>query len=341
MRGGAFGALWLLAACLVCRVAAAQDPAGSSGPEAQPEDATTRGRAAFQRGIKLARDEQWSDALSAFEEAAAARDAPLIRFNIGYCERALGRYVAARKTLRRVLAEPAGLDATQLDDAKAYLAEFDRILVRVSVRLAPAVAALTIDGRSLVPDDGAPGSYLALGQAGPGEPMNRSAFVVALDPGAHVFRATRAGHEDALVNRSYRPGESTVLDLQLDLLPATVALRSEPRQAIVTLDGRELGVSPLDLQRGAGSYTLEVARQGFETYRATLDLQPGQHVELTAKLNPHTEPLTKRWWFWTGAAVVVAGGVLLTYAATRPTPQPPPYDAGSSGWLVRAQSTGY
>jgi tetratricopeptide (TPR) repeat protein len=337
MRGGGLAsAPWLLAACLFGRYAAAQD-ASAPTESAQPGDATARGRSAYQRGITLAHDEHWSDALSAFEEAAAARDAPLIRFNIAYCERALGRYVAARNGLRRVLADPTGLDATQIDDAKAYLAETERLVVRVAVRLEPAAASLAVDGRSLVPDEGDAGAYLALGRGGDGDPMNRADFVVVLDPGAHLFRATRTGHEHALVNRSYRDGDSAALDLRLDLLPATVALRSDPAQSIVTLDGRELGVSPLDFQRAAGSYKLEVERRGFETYRATLDLQPGQHVDLTAKLNPYTEPLTKKWWFWGGTAVVVAGGALLTYALTRPAAQPPPYDPGNTGLLLHTQ----
>jgi hypothetical protein len=332
-RGALVSALLVLAVGPVGRTARAQDPSAPSGSSTTREDATSRGRTAYQRGIALAHDGQWSDALASFQEAAAARDAPLIRFNVAYCERALGRYVAARRTLRPVLTDPAGLDSTQLEDARAYAAEFDRIVVRVSVRLDPAAASLTVDGRSLVPDDAEPGAYLALGPAGDGQPLDRPSFLVLLDPGAHVFRATRPGHEAALLNRSYRAGEGATVDLHLDLLPATVALRSEPSQAIVTLDQRDLGVAPLDFERAAGSYKLEVARQGFETYRATLDLQPGQRVELTAKLNPYTEPLTKKWWFWTGIAVAVAGGAALTYALTRPTPEPPPYQAGTSGWL--------
>jgi hypothetical protein len=309
--------------------------AGHPPPSGDP---TARGRDAYQRGIQLARDEQWGDALAAFEEAAGARDAPLIEFNIGYCERALGRYVAAQRTLRRVLRDPGGLASTQIEDAHAYLAEFDRILVRVSVRLDPAIASLTVDGRSLLADDQAPDTFLAgLGRPGIEEPMNRSAFVLLLDPGAHVLRAARSGHEAALVSRSYRPGDEASLDLHLDLLPATVAIRSDPGQAVVTLDRREIGVAPLEFQRAAGSYKLEVERRGYESYRATLDLQPGQRVDLTAKLNPYTEPLTKKWWFWTAAGVALAGGAALTYALTRPGPQPPQYDSGSAGWLVHAQ----
>ena len=58
---------------------------------------------------------------------------------------------------------------------------------------------------------------------------------------------------------------------------------------------------------------------------------------MTARLNPYKEPLTKKWWFWTGTAAVIAGGALLTYALTRPSPTPPPYNPGSANWLVHAQ----
>ena len=56
--------------------------------------ATVRGREAFGRGLALARQEQWGEALVAFEQAAAARAAPVVDFNIAYCLRALGRYVS-------------------------------------------------------------------------------------------------------------------------------------------------------------------------------------------------------------------------------------------------------
>src|SRR5689334_19832228 len=89
--------------------AAADPPPGSAEPQAPVDAATERGRRAYLDGIKLAKAEQWGDALVAFEEAAAARDAPLVQFNIAYCQRALGRYLAARETTRRVLKDPTGL----------------------------------------------------------------------------------------------------------------------------------------------------------------------------------------------------------------------------------------
>ena len=330
------------AARAVCALVAASLVAASSPVRAQPaapaaDDATTRGRNAVLRGQQLARDEQWGDALAAFQEAAAARDAPLVQWNIAYCERALGRYVAARKTLQIVASDPTGLDPSQVDDTKAYLAEFERVIVHVAVQLDPPNAVVTVDGRPLVEGE-AKDVYLGgVAPAGVGAALGKSAFTVLLDPGAHLFRAVREGHQDALVPKSYRPGDSASLDLHLDVLPATIAIKSEPAAAIVRVDSREVGVAPIEFQRPAGQYKLEVLLDHYETYEAALDLAPGERSDLTARLNPYSEPLTKKWWFWTGVAAVVAGGVVATYFLTRPTPQPPPYDAGSANYLVHAQ----
>jgi hypothetical protein len=313
----------------------AQAPAAGAAPTS--DDATTRGRNAILRGQKLAQDEQWGDALAAFQEAAAARDAPLVEWNIAYCERALGRYVAARQTLQVVVSNPAGLDPSQIGDAKAYLAEFDKLIVRVAVQIDPPNATLTVDGRPLADGD-ATDTYLGgVAPAGVGAPLGKTAFTVLLDPGAHLFRAVREGHQDALLPRSYRAGESAMLDLHLDALPATVAIKSEPPLAIVRVNSREVGVAPIEFQRPAGQYKLEVVLDRYDTYQAALNLSAGQRADLTARLTPNEDSITKKWWFWTGIAVVVAGGVVATYFLARPSPQTPPYDAGSANWLVQAQ----
>jgi len=302
------------------------------------DDATARGRNAYLRGVQLSRDQEWGAALASFEEAASARDAPLVEYNIAYCERALGRYVAARRTLQGLLVNAAGLDPAQIEDARGYLAESDKLVVRVAVHLDPADATLTIDGRPLAEGDG-PDTYVA-GMAPPGNAaqLGKPSFVVLLDPGAHLFRAAREGHEDAVLARTYRAGENTALDLRLDVLPATISLRSEPPAALVRVDSREVGIAPIEFQRAAGRYRLEVLLDGYTTYESAVDLAPGQRADLTARLRPYQAPLTKKWWFWTGAAAVVVGGALATYFATRPSPQPPPYDPGSANWLAHAQS---
>jgi hypothetical protein len=333
---------------LAASSAAAADPPPAPSPAAPPagaeavspaDPATERGRQAFMKGVKLSRAEQWGDALVAFEEAAAARDAPIVQFNIAYCQRALGRYVAARETTRRVLKDPAGLAPSQVDDAKAYLTEFENILVKARVTLDPPTASLTVDGRPLLPAKDESDTFLAsLAPPGEGGSPGKKEFTIVLDPGVHLFRAVRPGHQDVVVQKSYKPGENPRLDLRLDVLPATISLTSEPRASIVRIDQREVGVAPIEFQRPAGRYKLEVVQDNFVTHTSTLDLKPGQRTDLPIKLVPYEPPIYTRWWFWTGAVAVVAGGVVLTYALTRPEPVPPPYDGGTTGWIVEPQA---
>ncbi len=328
-----------VAAWMIVSGAAAQTPPTPTSGVPQPpsvpaesDPAVEKSIAAYQRGVDLTQREQWGEALAAFEQAAAARDHVQIQFNVGYCQRALGRYVAASETFRRVVASPGELAAVKVDDAKAYVAELDAVLVTLQVTLEPARAAVSVDGRPL--RSSARGFLASVAPPGEGTSPGRRSFTVITEPGSHLFRATRPGHQDVIVQGSYRAGEKASLDLRLDKLPGRVSVRSDPERAIVRVNGREAGLAPIDVERPAGRYGLEVVLDGFEPYSATLDLQAGQRSAMTAKLRPHEEPLTKKWWFWTGAAAVVVGGAALTYALTRPEPETPPYDGGNTGWVV-------
>lgn len=320
---------------LSARAAADVPPKTESPAKTAPaaDDNTARGREAYLRGIQLSRDSQWGEALAAFEEAAVARDAPLVQYNIAFCQRALGRYVTARRTFRRVVENPEGLASSQLDDSKAFVAELDKLIVHVALTLDPPAAQLTVDGRPLtaVTEAGAT-VYVALPAGGSAAGPTDKAFNLELDPGVHLFRAVRAGHQDAFVSRTYKPGEKTTLALHLDTLPARISIQSEPLQAIVRVDGREAGLAPIDIERPAGKYKIEVVLSGYETYSADLDLHAGQRSDITTKLVPVKESIVKKWWFWTGAAVVVGAGAAITYGVTRP---PPPYDGGSLNWVAK------
>jgi hypothetical protein len=333
MRRGA-GLAAVFVASLAGRSAAAQpEPPAQPSPDA----ATERGREAFQRGAELSHAEQWADALAAFREAAAARDHPRVEYNIAYCERALGHYAAAIVALRVALSDPTALTPGDFEIAKDLLSLSERTVVILAVTLEPPAAALAVDGLPLIPSD-APGTY-RVSVDGPGSrgSVGLSSFTLVLDPGAHVFHASRPGHADVDVERAYAPGMRDALDLRLDLLPATASIRSEPAMAAVSIDGREVGLAPIDVHRPAGSYRVQVVRDHYEKYAALLALQPGERVTLTAKLNPERSTIVRAWWFWTGIAAVVAGGAVLTYALTRPAAQPPPYETGNANWLVHAQ----
>src|SRR5712672_2584157 len=70
---------------------------GSARAQSQPEDPNVAlARTEFVRGNDLATSSQWAAALAAFEHSYELRPHPLTVFNMGVCERALGRLTRAR-----------------------------------------------------------------------------------------------------------------------------------------------------------------------------------------------------------------------------------------------------
>jgi hypothetical protein len=208
------------------RVASAQIP---SPPHEEPSNDpnVVEARTAFKEGTSLARQAQWGEALLAFERSARLRPHTFTTYNLGYCERALGRYTRARKFLAKALAENearggAALSAEVAADAKKYLAEIDLRLARAAVALTPSDAAVSVDGRPLemVAADRTP-PVLAAGtrDLGAGEVPASAQFDLLLDPGAHVFTVSRPGSTDLVVSRAFEAGSRAPLELKLVFAP--------------------------------------------------------------------------------------------------------------------------
>ncbi len=330
---------WAVSASPAAAQPGAAQPATAAEVDAEVEEA----RRLFRDGVVAVKDASWSNALVAFENSARLRPHATTTFNIGAVERALGRYTRARETFATALAQnqerPGELAPSLEGEARGFIAEIDRLVARVTVTLDPPSAAIAVDGRPLTKarrDAGDAAALLAgVAEPGPGTSLQARSFDVLLNPGAHVFTLSRRGYTDAVVNRTFSPGSSTTLKLELAKLPATMRVASNVGGAIVTVDGKDFGPAPVEVLRPAGTYRVVVAKPGFETYEAQVSVQAGQESELQATLVQERQPITAQWWFWTTAAAVVAGGVVVTYALTRPEPEPEPFDGGSTRWVVR------
>lgn len=323
----------------------AVDGAGSTAP-ADGADPVAEARAEFVRGAAFIRELQYAEALAAFERSASLRPHAVTTYNIGACQRALGRYALAQKTLKRALEQDAAAASAELSpslksELNGFLEQIERLLARVEVVMTPADAALTVDGHPLEVVHGAAGStpVLVAGTRppGPGEPPPASTFTMVTDPGSHVITLSRKGFADAVVNKAFGPGTTTSLRLELDRLPATIAVASDRPGAVVTVDALDVGVAPIDIQRPAGKHHVAVKKLGFVTYEADLEAHPGERIDLKATLREDKPALTQRWWFWTAAGVLVAGVATATYFATRPAPERPPLDGGGLGWTLEAR----
>lgn len=299
-------------------------------------------RAEFVRGTELAKKTQWAEALAAYERSTKLRPHPVTTFNIGFCQRAMGNYTLARESFTRALAEneKAGgkaLPETLASEDKTLLAEVDRLLATAKVNLSPANASVSVDGRPLAARENDPSVLVAgVRDPGAGEAAPSASFRVILNPGPHVFTFSRTGFADAVVNRTIAPGATIDLDLQLDRLPATLHVASNEPGAIVRVNGVDVGVAPVDVSRPAGAYRVTVEKSGFDKYEAQVAVQPGQNLDMKATLSHEETPITKRWWFWTGASVLLVGAVAGTYFLTRgESTTQEPLDGGGLGWTVR------
>lgn len=327
-----------LAAILLLTTLAPHHAAADDAPK-PPADATQieEARRLFGVGVEAVKRFQWAEALVAFEKSHALVPNATTSLNIGVSERALGHYVRAKRALGRALDEnqSAGgsvLAESSVADAQGYLKEIDALLAHAKVTVKPEGATIVVDGRPIASD----GSGFAAGIEAPGAgaAAPKGPFDLVLDPGNHVFVLTRKGFSDAVVNRTFAPGATLDLALELDKLPATIKVSAEIEGAIVRVGRTDVGPAPVDVLRPAGTYPVTVSKEGFVTYETTLTVKAGEEAKIAAALPKKKLAVEEEWWFWVSIAGAVGTAATITYFAVRPEPDPVPYDGGNTGWVV-------
>lgn len=96
-------------------------------------------------------------------------------------------------------------------------------------------------------------------------------------------------------------------------------VQTTPPNALVFVDGTELGNTPYKRLAFAGPHAVIIRSTGYLSQQHKVTVVEQQRYTLDAKLTPGTDPLPqakdkplyKKWWFWTaiGGAIVVAGAV--------------------------------
>jgi hypothetical protein len=321
--------------CMLVQICAF-DAQAKKPPKEQVDETTAQARDEFMKGTAAVKAGQWSEALLHFEKAQSIKPSPVAMFNIGYCQRAMGRYVLAKTAFDKALADPAGMPEAQLEEAKTFSSELEKALARVKITIDPPTTRIAIDGRPLVPLKEGDNKVLVAGvaPAGEGTTPPSATFEVVIDPGPHLISASFPGHANVLMNRTIAAESREEIPLKLSELPATIHVESDQTRSVVMVEGRDVGLAPVDITRPAGKYRVQVQKKGFQSYEAVLTLAPGQKANMTARMTIEKQSITQKWWFWGGAAAIIAGGITATYLLTRPDPQPPAYNSGSLGWVA-------
>lgn len=158
----------------------------------------------------------------------------------------------------------------------------------------------------------------------------------------HVRAAIEHFERYLVEEPTFPPGrESAVRDVVRELRArlATVTLRVTPDTYRLSVDDRDAPVVDAAVTLDPGDHTLTVIAAGYVTWRDRVHVAPGQRIERTVTLTRESPPavaspersssITSRWWFWTGAGVLVVGGVLAGVLVARANAEPEPWTPGT------------
>ncbi|RYE84019.1 MAG: PEGA domain-containing protein [Myxococcales bacterium] len=280
-------------------------PAAPAKPEAARADVARadRLRQLRVRGEQAMLELRYREALEAFGEAYRESGEPTLLYNMARSYQGLERFPEALDHLERFreLASAA---------TREQVPQLDELIAQTRQR----VSWLVIDADR-------PGARVMLRGVELGRtPLPGPVRVVAGEGRLEVLLDGYFAFERPLTLPGGERHEVRVSLLARDRT-GILGLRSQPTGALFTVDGKELGMSPVEAPLDVGTHRLRLTKPGFVALDTQLQVEAGERREVTFTLERQA-PLTSRWWFWAGIGAVVAGGVVLTYALT--TERDPP-----------------
>lgn len=295
--------LLALASALVPGVAVAQ---------VAPAQALSAAQADFERGLALAQQQRWAEALDAFQRSRAAADRPSTAFNAALALQHLGRMLEARRALEQCLAMPeAAADPELVRDATAVLATARAAVATVTLAVAPEGAELRVDG--------APS-----GVRGPSRTLE-------LDPGSHALNASAPGFVPQDLTLRLSPGDRESRAITLVPAAARLSIAATPPDASVLIDGAPAGRGTAAWEGPARSLAVRVAAEGYVASERAITLEPGEHARLAVTLTREPRPLVANPWLWVGVGAVAAIATVVAVALIHPTADP---DGGTANRVL-------
>lgn len=248
---------------------------------------------AFARGVLLAQQDRWSQALEEFRQSRRHADRPRTAFNVGLALQRLERYREARAALRECIAMPGVLaEADLVTDAHELEAQVGRSLARLRLVVAPADAEVRINSQ-VIPD-------------GRGEPVRE----LDIDPGRQEVEVSVSGVMTQRFTVALRPGESLQRRVDLAVLPGRVAVNVDQPDATVSIDDEVVGHGSTVWQGSPGAHRVRVEAEGYRPFRRPVMVSAGGDLRVEVTLSTLRNPWYQSPWLWSAVGAAVVGGVL-------------------------------
>lgn len=292
-------------ACLaaaLCLAAAPLARAADPTPEALAKTYYDAGVQAYSAG-------RFAVAVEAFSEAYKLAKKPTLLFSLAQAERR--EYTVSRdpKTLRSAVAHfrqylEEVKEGGRRADAVEALGDLEAVTARIeSGSDAAASGKAGATSRILITTEAA-GAIIWIDEV----EYKESPVVEQLRAGKHVIRVTAPDHLEEV---------REVVTVDGAILPLAITLREKPSflvvqapvGATVTLDGRAVGVAPLerDVEVSAGVHAVAVTMAGRVPHYGRISAVPGQSVPVRVSLSLTPQRIASLGFLGGGAASVLAG----------------------------------
>lgn len=252
------------------------------------------------RELKVAGDAamqslRYEEALAAYERATEIEPSPILLFNRGRALQALHRYPEALEHFEAFVKQAT-------PELRAQAGELDELIARLQSQVSTLELTCNVKGATVL----VRGTKIGV------TPLEAPA---RLNAGVAALTVTANGY--APYERQIELPGAGELRLELRLKPlktrGRVTISSPVAGAMVFVDGERLGTVPAEAALPSGRHRVRLERPGYEAAETTVEIADGE--SRTVSLALEQEPgLLGKWWFWTTAGVVVAGGVGLTVA---------------------------
>ncbi len=232
---------------------------------ARAQSTADDGRARFAQGVALIQQGRWVDAIAELEAARAVRATPPVLYNLGLAYRAVGRVrdaTAAFQELTRTAG--ATLTADRRSEIDGYLRELATAAGRIEVAATPADATVRIDDATL----------------------SGGSHSTDVDPGRHTVTVSANGFATSQRSVEVRRGGTVMLEVRLEREQRSgrLLVESNVADAVIRIDGRDVGNERADETVAAGAHVVEVRASGRVTFRRELTVEAGGFTRIRATL---------------------------------------------------------
>ena len=110
--------------------------------------------------------------------------------------------------------------------------------------------------------------------------------------GTHEIEVKIDGHEDWKKSIVIKKEKEMSLNAVLQLNIGSISIESYPENAIINLDGKDVGKAPKRLTDIiVGTHEIEVLMEGYVTWKRTIKLKAGKDISLTADLKKESDTM--------------------------------------------------